>query len=197
MAKVHNNVLLRGISGLVGDQLVLKRDKAGRTILSNKPHFREDRVFTPAQQAQQARFRAARAYAREAKSLEVYQAKAAGTPQTPSNVAMSDWCHAPEIREVDLSSWTGQAGQVIRVRAVDDVLVKKVEVMILGAEGEVSERGEGMREDGEWWLYRTTRTVMGATKVVARAEDLPGHVTERHVACLEGVDDSSLSLESI
>jgi hypothetical protein len=95
MAKVQNNVIVRGMTGLFGDQLVLKQDKAGRTILSNRPHFDENRVFTPAQRAQQERFRAARAYAREAKNLEVYQAKAAGTPQTPSNVPMTDWFHPP------------------------------------------------------------------------------------------------------
>ncbi len=91
MAKVQNNVMVRGLRGLFGDQMVLKTDKAGRTIVSNKPVFRADRVFTPAQRAQQERFRAARVYARSVKHPEIYQAKAAGTPQTPSNIAMSDW----------------------------------------------------------------------------------------------------------
>lgn len=179
MAKVKNNVIARGIVGLVGDQLVLKRDKAGRTILSNRPHFSEDRVFTPAQQAQQERFRAARAYAREAKHLEVYQAKAAGTPYTPSNVAMTDWFHAPEIREIDLAGWTGQAGQGIRIWAVDDVQVKQVSVEILDESGAVLEQGLAAPEDGECWIYRTIADATGLASVRVRAEDLPGHVTER------------------
>ncbi len=182
MAKVHNNVLARGVSGLLGDQLVLKRDKAGRTILSNRPHFSENRVFTPAQRAQQERFRAARVYAREAKNLEVYQAKAAGTPQTPSNVAMTDWFHLPEIREVDLSNWTGQAGQLIRVRAVDDVQVRQVSVVILDESDAVLEQGPATAEDGDRWVYRTTVTASAPTKVVVKAEDLPGHITERRVS---------------
>jgi hypothetical protein len=111
MAKVRNNVVVRGLSGSFGDQMVIKIDKAGRTIVSNKPEFDENRVFTPAQQAQQERFREARAYANGAKDQEVYVKKAEGTPMHPSNVALADWFHAPEIKEIDLSEWTGLAGQ--------------------------------------------------------------------------------------
>lgn len=189
MAKVHKNVMVRGLKGKFGEQMVLKTDKAGRTIVCNKPVFAEDRVFTPAQQAQQERFRAARAYAKQAKGLEIYQAKAAGTPQTPSNVAMTDWFHRPEIVEIDLSSWMGQRGQVIRVRAVDDVMVKKVEVVILDETGEIREKGEGVREEGDretgvrgegdWWAYCTTTPATKGSKVLVRAEDLPGHAVER------------------
>jgi hypothetical protein len=184
MAKVQNNVMARGVVGLFGDQLVLKRDKAGRTILSNRPHFRADRVFTPAQRTQQERFREARAYARETKNLEVYQTKAAGTPQTPSNVAMTDWFHPPEIREIDLSNWTGQAGQTIRIRAVDDVQVKQVSVAILDESGAVLEQGLAAPEEGDWWTYRTTTDETGYPRVQVCAEDLPGHVTEWY-SCTE------------
>ena len=36
---------------------------------------------------------------------------------SPSNIAMADWFHPPEIKEIDLSAWTGQAGQSIRIQA--------------------------------------------------------------------------------
>jgi hypothetical protein len=157
---------------------VLKRDKAGRTILSNRPHFRADRVFTPAQRAQQARFRAARAYAREAKDLDVYQAKAAGTSHTPSNIAMMDWFHPPEILEIDLANWTGQAGQVIRIRAVDDVQVRQVSVAILDESNAELEQGLATLNGGNW-MYWTTVAATRRAKVLVRAEDLPGHVTEK------------------
>jgi hypothetical protein len=184
MAKVQNNVIARGVVGSFGDQLVLKRDKAGRTILSNRPHFRADRVFTPAQRAQQERFRAARAYAREAKNLEVYQVKAAGTPQTPSNIAMRDWFHLPEIREIDLANWTGQAGQVICIRAVDDVQVRQVSVVILDENNAELEQGPARPDGSGNWVYQTTATASGRANVLVHAEDLPGHVTEQY-ACPE------------
>ena len=178
MAKADRNVMMRGLQGSVGEQVVLKADKAGRTIVSNKPVFREDWVFTAAQCAQQRRFRAARAYARGAKHLAIYQARAEGTPQTPSNVAMTDWFHPPEIREIDLSEWRERAGGVIRVRAVDDVMVKQVWVTILDEAGEVVEEGEGVRGEGDWWAYHAAVPAAGNLKVLVRADDLPGHQTE-------------------
>jgi hypothetical protein len=178
MAKVRNNVIVRGLSGSFGDQMVIKIDKAGRTIVSNKPEFDEDRAFTPAQQAQQERFREARAYAKDAKDLEVYAQKAEGTPMSSSNIAMADWFHAPEIKEIDLSDWTGQIGQCIRIQAMDDVEVKQVSVVITDENDAVLEQGAASKEDAVWWMYRTTATATGNPKVLAAAEDLPGHITQ-------------------
>ena len=110
MAKVRNSVVIRGVSGSFGEQLVIKIDKAGRTIVSKKPEFDENRVFTPAQLAHQEAFREARAYAQDAKAEAVYVAKAEGTPMSPANVALADWFHAPEVKEIDLSAWTGGSG---------------------------------------------------------------------------------------
>jgi hypothetical protein len=57
---------LRKFGGALGDQIVFKRDKAGRTIVSKKPKFWPERVFSRAQKAQQGRFREAMAYAKDA-----------------------------------------------------------------------------------------------------------------------------------
>ncbi len=45
-------------------------------------------------------------------------------------MAVADWFHPPEIVEVNLDGWTGKAGEKIRVKAVDDVRVKQVSVVI-------------------------------------------------------------------
>lgn len=179
MAKVRNNVIVRGLSGSFGDQMVIKIDKAGRTIISNKPEFDENRQFTPAQQAQHEKFREARAYAKDAKNLDVYVAKAEGTPMSSSNIAMADWFHAPEIKEIDLSNWTGQAGQYIRILAMDDVQVCQVSVVITDEQDAVLEQGAAVKDDASpWWIYTTTVTVTGNPKVLVAVEDLPGHITE-------------------
>jgi len=178
MAKVRNNVMVRGLSGSFGEQMVIRIDKAGRTIVSNKPEFDENRVFTPAQQAQQERFREASIYAKDAKDQVIYKEKAEGTSKTSANVAMADWFHAPEIKEIDLSEWAGQAGQCIRVRALDDVQVQKVSVVITDENDMVLEQGLADAEDGGWWIYQTTGSAAGNPKVLVAAEDLPGHITE-------------------
>jgi hypothetical protein len=55
MAKVKKNIVMNRLSGTLGDQVVLKRDKAARTILSVKPTFPEDREFSDAQKEARGR----------------------------------------------------------------------------------------------------------------------------------------------
>jgi catabolite regulation protein CreA len=91
-------------------------------------------------------------------------------------VAIADWFHPPEIVEVDLGGWTGKAGETIRVKAVDDVQVKQVTVVITDEADVLLEQGAAVREDALWWEYSTTAEASDNAKVVVAAEDLPGHV---------------------
>ena len=178
MAKVRQNIVIHGLSGSLGDQLVIRQDKAGRTIVGAKPNFRPNRGFSDPQKTHQQAFREAAAYAQAVKDQPIYINKAAGTPLNPYNVAMADWFHAPEILDMDLSGWNGQAGQVIRVKAVDDVLVKQVSVVISDKNDAVLEQGAAKSVDGLWWEYATTTAAAGGCKVLASAQDLPGHTAE-------------------
>jgi hypothetical protein len=118
MAKVGKNIIITGLSGSLGDQLVIKMGKGGQTVISTSPKFPEGREFTAAQTAQQQRFSEAAAYAKDAAKQEpLYAEKAAGTAHSAYNVALADFLHAPEILEVDVSGYTGQVGQTIRARA--------------------------------------------------------------------------------
>jgi hypothetical protein len=178
MAKVRNNMLVRGLSGAVGEQFVIRKDKAGRTIVGNMPEFDENREFSEAQVAHQEDFKEAAAYGKGAKGQDVYVAKAEGTPMTPYNVAVADWFHEPEIKDIDLSGWNGQAGQTIRIEAVDDVQVKQVTVVITDETGTVLEQGAAVQADSLWWTYTTTKAASGTPKVIASAQDLPGHIAQ-------------------
>lgn len=178
MAKVRNNIVIKGLSGSLGDQLVVKQDKGGRTIVAVKPEFDENHVFTEAQKEVQENFREATAYAKAAKTNEVYTDKAEGTARSSYNVAVADWFHAPEILEIDVSAWSGAAGQVIRVKAMDDVQVTQVNVVITDNAGTVSEQGQAVLSDGLWWNYTTTASAPQNPRIVATARDLPGHIAE-------------------
>ncbi len=143
MATVRRNMVIEGIGGMLGNQLIFKRDKAGRTIISIKPRFDENREFTPAHLTQQERFQEAAAYAKDVAQTEpVYAEKAAGTAKSAYNVAIADWFHSPEVDEIDLSDYTGQAGQVIRAKVADDVQVTQVSVVIATEAGVVVEQGQ-------------------------------------------------------
>jgi hypothetical protein len=180
MAKVRNNIVIHGLSGSLGDQLVVRQDKAGRTIVGTSPSFDPNRPFSDAQKEVHEKFREATSYAKEAKGNAAYADKAEGTPKTPYNVAVADWFHAPEVSEVDASAWHGQIGQVIRIKAVDDVQVTQVNVVITDAAGVVLEQGPATQADGHWWTYTTTATAADGARIVASARDLPGNLAEFH-----------------
>lgn len=177
MAKVKKNVVMNGLSGMLADQVVVKQDKAGRTIITVKPTFRDDREFSEAQQEQIEAFREAAQYAKVAAKTEaIYAEKAEDTPRSGYNVAIADWFHEPEVDEIDLSGWTGQAGQSIRIKALDDVKVERVTVLITDEADVLIEQGAAVQEDGLWWVYTTTQAASGQPKVMAVARDLPGNI---------------------
>ena len=178
MAKVRNNIVMKGLSGSLGDQLVFKQDKAGRTIVSVKPSFDPNHTFTDAQKQVQENFRDATTYAKSAKTQEEYVDKANKTAHSAYNVAVADWFHAPEIKEIDVTAWHGTAGEIIRVQAVDDVKVTQVMVVITDGAGTVLEQGAAEPAEGAWWNYTATVTDPSASRIVVTARDLPGHIAE-------------------
>jgi hypothetical protein len=178
MAKVNQNIVVQGLIGSLGRQLVCKRDKAGRTLVTRRPTFAEDRTSPPPQRTQQAAFRRATPYALSAKDDPIYARLAEGTPRNPYNVAIADWFHPPQILEVDLGCWRGQPGQLIRVQASDDVLVKQVTVAIADASGTLLEHGPATQVDDLSWHYTTTSTATGSLNLIVAAQDLPGHITQ-------------------
>jgi hypothetical protein len=177
MAKVENNIFIRGLSGTLGGQFVVKRGR-NCTIVSKQPVFDENRTFTEAQVDRQGKFREAVAYAKGAKGWAVYVEKAKTSNRTPYHVAISDFCHAPEITKLDASAWNGEIGQVIRIQVVDDVLVTQVSVVITNEAGTVLEQGAAVQAEGAWWIYTTTATAEDGARIVVTARDLPGNITE-------------------
>lgn len=180
MAKVRRNTLINGLNGIIAEHWLLKRDKAGRTILARKPVFAEDREFSEAQKKQIGKFREATIYAKSAVIKEaIYTEMAAGTARTAYNVAIADWFHPPEIEMIDLSGWAGRQGDSIHIRALDNVMVKRVAVIITGDEGRMIEQGEAVQEvDDSWWVYKTRQAAPAQASVTAMAEDLPGNITQ-------------------
>ena len=179
MARVNNNIFIRGLSGNLGNQFIIKTDKGGRTIVSAKPYFPANREFSPAQLAHQQAFREAVAYANKAKGEEIYKIKANGGPKSAYNVALGDYFNPPQILEIDLSGWVNGDGGTIRVRAQDDVKVQQVKVTIADESGTLLEEGEASEAGALWWEYSTAQAAVDNLRVTVAAKDLPGHVTKR------------------
>lgn len=149
-----------------------------RNNIATPPRHNPNRVFSETQKQHRNDFREAAAYAQSARDEAVYIHKAEGTPMNPYNVALADWFHAPEILEIDLGNWSGQPDQVIRIKALDDVLVTHVDVRIRDSDGAPLEQGPATQVDSLWWEYTTRATGSGSLTVQAAAQDMPGHLTE-------------------
>jgi len=164
MAKARSNVIVRGLSGKLGEQVMLRHMRDGSTIMAKLPDFSK-RKFSAEQKEHQSRFQRAVAYAKAAYRHPIYAEIAAGTLKNAYNVALSDWFHPPVIHQVE------RAEGCIRIWASDHVMVTRVQVTVLDEEGGVRERGEGVRGEGDLWEYAS-----GAEgRVVAEAWDLAGN----------------------
>src|SRR5215212_2392755 len=119
LARIFNNIFVRGLTGSVGDQFVIRKTRYGQTIIANKPMFDENREFTEAQLAHHEAFRQATTYAKIAKTQPLYVELAKGTGASGYNIAVEDWFGQPQVLEIDANSWNGEVGQTIRVKAID------------------------------------------------------------------------------
>ena len=165
MAKVLNNIFVRGLSGKLGDQFVIRTLRDGRTIVCNKPDF-SNRKLSRDQKEHHRRFKEAAAYARSASRTEpIYAQLTEGTMKNAYNVALGDWFNPPVIQRV------GRYGTAIRIWATDDVRVAGVQVLVLDEEGKIVEKGDATQGRGDWWEYIPS----AAGKVVVEARDLAGN----------------------
>jgi hypothetical protein len=165
MTKVIMSELIKAFRGAMGD-MVFRQMRDGSVVVSMRPIFHR-RKFSQAQKDHQSRFKEAAQYARfAAKSQPIYAERARGTLKTAYNLALSDWFNSPVIHQIE---W--REGQ-IRVEARDDVLVTRVQVTVLDEGGEILEKGEAIRSDGDWWEFLSHAR---GTTIIAEAWDLPGH----------------------
>lgn len=168
MAKVHSNIFAYGLT------------RSGKIVIADNPMFDDHRGPTSTTKSHQDSLQEATTYANFAQHQEVYIDKAQGTGTTAYTIAMADWFGAPKVLEIDVDNWTGEIGQVIRVKAKDNVMVARVTVVIRDAEEKVLETGEAVRleEGSAWWSY-ITQSLIKMTPfpiVEATAQDLPGNM---------------------
>lgn len=183
MATVKSNIVTEGLSGKLGDQIVFSQ-RGGKTIMSVKA-VQSEGVPTEAQQQQRSKFGQANRYAREVMKnvplKEAYEQQTKGG-QSAFNVAMADYLNEPEIIDLEVGAYTGAKDSPISITVTDDHLVAGVEVVVYSAKGTVLEQGPAELDDnGVNWVYTTQKTndALKGSKLVVRASDLPGNVTER------------------
>jgi hypothetical protein len=177
MPKITMNAGFKSASGGLDD--VIFRTVRGQTFMTRRPEPQPSKP-SPAQQKQRERFAAASYYAREVLSdpcqRRAYEAFAQEHGRRADKLLTSDFLTPPVIDEIDLSSYRGRAGDIIRVRATDDIEVVSVNVTVQTAAGVKLEEGAANKVHGVWRYSATMAPPAGETlTIIATAKDRPGH----------------------
>ena len=183
MAKVKLNPALEAIHGHVGD-FVFKRF-AGAEYVGKMPD-RTGIVPSEDQLAQMDKFRLAALYGKAVLADPVAQAvyaDAAARKGIPVfALTVGDFLNAPAVDEIDLADYTGKIGDVIGIRASDDVEIKGVTVAIREQGGDILEQGVAVwtPASATWKYTATTDLAQGqAVSIEVSATDRPGHKTSK------------------
>jgi hypothetical protein len=181
MAKSKNNLVTHGLSGKLGGTLVF-RQVNGETIVTQMPA--RNAKLTEKQEAVRKNFQQATIYAtgavRDPVTGELYAAAAKKTKGLSAyNVAVADFLHAPSIKTIDLSKYTGVAGDEIHIVASDDFAVQSVHVSISNHDASLGEEGYATQAACKLWVYVTSQdnNYAEGTRIVVSASDIPGNVT--------------------
>lgn len=184
MGESKNNLATEGLSGQVGNLVFRRRKGDGKVFVSVHPSAHEGGP-SEAQQRVNSKFQQAVVYGKSVladPSMKALYYEKATPGQSAYNVAVADFFNAPDIKEVDLSAYTGQVGSTIKVKAVDDFKVVKVQVQIAGVDGTLVEKGDAvLQADGLHWVYTATKQNATPTgdKITVTAWDMPNNSGEK------------------
>ncbi|HEX3009511.1 MAG TPA: hypothetical protein VHO90_18035 [Bacteroidales bacterium] len=182
MGKSEDNIITDGLRGKVGRSIVFRQFN-GETIVSKSPTT-SNRTATASQLKQRDHFQEGVIYGKTVvvtPELRAQYESAVPEGKSVYKIALADFLKAPKIRNVDVSKYTGQIGSLIKVRAVDDFIVKSVHIAISNSDGSLVEQGEAVKAaNGVDWEYKATtnNTSTEGDKIVILASDLPGNVAE-------------------
>jgi hypothetical protein len=183
MAKSTNHPITGKISGNIGDmEFANYKDKQ----VIRKPYQRKlSTKWTKPQLVTQSGFSKAKQYGKEV--LANPTKKAAYTPaarqknRSEWNLAIGDSLTPPTITEIDPSGYNGQAGDLVRIKAADDVKVSSLTVAIRNIAGQIFEEGQAEPSlEPDQWTYTALTTVPAtelAVTIEVTAVDMPGNKT--------------------
>lgn len=180
-----NNDLVKGSSGRIGDQLVY-RQRGGKTIIAKRP--KRTGIPPSAMQVEiQELFAEAVLYAKSVIADEskkaIYKAKTK-PGQSAYNLALSDFCRAPEIKKYNALNYAGQVGDEISIRAIDDFKIDWVKLQIKDSTDNLIEEGSAVLSANHVdWIYTATvvNTILAGSKLIISAADLPGNICTQEV----------------
>lgn len=184
MARVRRNIIIKGVSGNIERKVVLKQ-YGDATVVSSFPDM-SNVTLTEKQKKENRRFSEAMAYAKSQMADPLckaeYRARTKGM-QRAHNVAIADFYHSPEIRNIDIKTFRGREGDSVIIQAVDDFKVVRVTVAITDANDVVQVTGDAVQKDERTWEFKLTKTLPSTqgARMIVRAWDKPGNTDEKVV----------------
>jgi DUF917 family protein len=186
MAISFKNVITRMYSGRVGD--IVFRNYGGKSVMSKRPDCSKV-VRSETQLKNQAKFakdvKISKAVKNDPQLAKFYSEKKKKMKyKDVYHAAMSDCMTIPKVQKVNLKTYRGLQGNVIRISALDKFRVETVSVMIMNKTGQLIESGpavariySGNRE----WDYTTTAENVDykSCRVLVRVTDRRGNVVQQ------------------
>ncbi|MEJ1239364.1 hypothetical protein WBG78_14605 [Chryseolinea sp. T2] len=202
MARLQNNPLMKGASGRIGKTLVVKTLVDGSQVLANTPAKRKKHSAKQVEHLD--RFKDAKWFAniwlvKHPEIKAMYQQRAKGTIRNWHNLAIGDHMNPPEIHEIHIERYTGEPGEIIRVRATDDFKVASVKVTITAADGRKIETGEAQPrgKKGLWRFFTTVKNQEPqGTVITAMAFDLARNDVTATLTCSDIVGEQIWRLKA-
>jgi hypothetical protein len=177
MGKNKNNVVTKGFTGKISDDIVF-RQSGGEIIIAKVPKKTTKPLHVKKKAIQKA-FKKATLYGNsvmlDTAVKAKYQAVARGM-QSAYNLAVRDASKPPEVNSIDASQYKGQPGNIIKIDAQDDFQVIAVKLSIHAADGTLIEEGEAVLPPLQMdWEYTVTmvNNALAGSKITATAIDLP------------------------
>jgi len=168
MATIQTESVLRGLSGIVGRQLVLHRKCNGQSsICAAQPGLNQS-GYSDAPDSNHQHLYEALLYSRMARKSP----KAKELRLEPSEAVSADVIHPPEIHKIDISKYTGQQGEPISITAADDVCIASVGVMIVTDEGILVEQGSAKLSEKNPYAWTYTTTTAASSRFVRIVVDV-------------------------
>ncbi len=167
MTKVRFHGPVAGFSGAMGEMVFADNETKNRTIAYMKKHYPP----TQAQLDHRAFFKEcalrAQAALTDPATYAFYAAIAQVKDSTPQIVALTDFLVRPTIKPLNLTKYKGQVGDIITIRATDDIGLADMDVALIATDGTVIEQGKAI-EDGTgtgMWIYTATQPVALGTDI--------------------------------
>jgi hypothetical protein len=185
MAKVDLVKALEGIHGKIGTFLF--KTQHGKQIVMPLPDYSHRAMPRQLEAQKPVMQRASQAWttlkADNPVVAAAYAAKAKQLKRSVFSLFYDDCCNPPSVQEVDVSRYSGVAGQKITARVEDVFDVREVQVTIRASGGGVLESGLAAKSKptGDWWVYlaQSDLQLTAGTTVEATALNWAGNRNSR------------------